>query len=655
MQQFGRSPRDTNIHFLESELQDREDEIALLKEIAVAVSSELNIEKVFQLVSERARLLIQAETLLIPVLNSENTHYTYRAGCGKNSDEIVGETLPLEYGICGWVWRNKRAWWRGVLSDLEEQEKNKWEYEAGHVILVPLIGKGHFLGGIAGINKLNGGDFTKRDLDLLTLFASQVSVAIENASLFAESEHAKLRAENYQRELEYLNNELAETNRQLEHLALHDSLTNLPNRSLILDRIQQSIFIAKRENKPFAVLMMDLNRFKEVNDTLGHDVGDKLLKKVSLRVQKILREVDMVGRLGGDEFIFIVPGAGIAGAILVANKLKAVLERPFRVGHYSLYVLASFGIAVYPHHGTDVSTLLKRVDVAMYVAKRENNDYFVYDPAEDLYSPRRLAQLGELRKAVDENELILHYQPKVDLKSGEVVGVEALARWPYLGRYFIPPVEFIPMLEQTGLIRPFTQWVLNTALQQYSEWRKSGFNVSMAVNLSMYSLRDPQLISQLSELIRKWKISRGMLILELTESAFMYDPVHIMDTLLRLNAMGIELSIDDFGTGYSSLSYLKRLPVQEIKIDQSFVQDMANDKDDAAIVRSIIELAHNLGLRVVAEGVENRMILDLLADLNCDKAQGHYISQAHPADELVDLLGKTNWPMEPVRNSDQTG
>jgi diguanylate cyclase (GGDEF)-like protein len=629
MNRAGRSKQGAQFQFLEDELRNREYEIALLKEIGDAVTSELHLEKVFTLVAERARTLIQADTLLIPILDPECTHYTYRAGAGKNANEIVGETFPLEYGICGWIWRHQCAWWHGALEKLDDIEKTRWEREAGNVIAVPLIGKRHFLGGIAGINKIGGGDFTKRDLDLLTMFASQVSIAIENATLFEESERAKLKAEKYQLELKKLNEELAGANKRLGHMALHDPLTELPNRTLVLERIQQSIHLAKRENKPFAILMMDLNRFKDVNDTLGHDVGDKLLKQVSARVQTLLRDVDTFGRLGGDEFVFIMPGSDAEGAMLIANRLKAVLESPFEIENHDLYVEASFGIAIAPQHGMDVSTLLKRADVAMYAAKQSNNDYFVYDPARDLNSPLRLTRLAELRRAVNENRLEIHYQPKINLASRQVIGVEALARWPHAGG-FVPPAEFIPVIEQTGLIRPFTKWILDTALCQLSEWWRSGHAVSMAVNLSPYNLRDPELPGQLSELMQKWEVDGNSLVLELTESAFLHDHGRMLETLTRLQAMGIKLSIDDFGTGYSSLSQLKKLPVREVKIDQSFIRDMISDKDDAMIVHSIVELAHNLGLGVVAEGVETREALHDLLKLGCDMAQGYHLGRPQP-------------------------
>ena len=386
--------KESQIFLLESQLRDREFEIAMLRETAEAISGELDLEKVFQVVAEHARKLILAETVLIPVLDQAQAQYIYRAGCGKNADEIVGESLPLDTGVCGWVWRHKRPWWRGVLDELEEEERNRWEKEAGSIILVPLIGKRHFLGGIAGINKIGGKDFTRRDLDLLTLFAHQASFAVENAELFDQLSKSKEQSEEYQRELQALNAELerrvaqrttalVDAVKELEHLAMHDMLTDLPNRSLVEDRLQQGIHIAKREKKVIALMMIDLNRFKEINDKHGHDVGDSLLKQVAMRLRRVLRQSDTAGRLGGDEFSIVLPSTDAAGATKVAEKLLKVMEPPFKVNDYMLTSACSIGIAVYPQHGEDVTSLCRSADVAMYAAKRSGRGYAVYRPGDD--------------------------------------------------------------------------------------------------------------------------------------------------------------------------------------------------------------------------------------------------------------------------------
>ena len=386
--------KESQLFLLESQLRDREFEIAMLRETAEAISGELSLDNVFQVVADHARKLLLAETVLIPVLDEKLGQYTYRAGCGKNADEIVGQSLPLDTGVCGWVWRHKRPWWHGVLKELDEEERNRWEKEAGTIILVPLIGKRHFLGGIAGINKIGSKDFTQRDLDLLTLFAHQVSYTIENAELFDQLNKSKQQSEEYQRELQALNTELerrvaqrtialADAVKELEHLALHDMLTDLPNRSLVEDRLQQGIHIAKREKKVISLMMIDLNRFKEVNDKHGHDVGDSLLKQVAMRLRRILRQSDTAGRLGGDEFSFVLPSTDAAGAMKVAEKLLKVMEPPFKVGDNTLSIACSIGIAVYPQHGEDVASLSRNADVAMYVAKRGGRGYAVYRPGDE--------------------------------------------------------------------------------------------------------------------------------------------------------------------------------------------------------------------------------------------------------------------------------
>jgi diguanylate cyclase (GGDEF)-like protein len=379
------------IFLLESELRDREIEVSLLKDTADAINSELDLPKIFQLAVTRARSLIMAETVLLPILNDNKTEYTYQAGCGKNSDEIVGQSLPIDAGVCGWVWRNQRPWWRGTLDELDEVERNRWEKEAGSIILVPLAGKSHFLGGLAGINKIGGGDFTKRDLYLLSLFASQVSYAIENAALFIQLSKSKEETEAYQRELQALNAELerrvaqrtlalADAVKELEHLALHDMLTDLPNRSLVEDRLQQGILMARREKKSLAYIMIDLNQLKEINDQHGHDVGDGLLRQVGLRLRRILRQSDTAGRLGGDEFALVLPATDAVGAIKVAEKLLKVFEPSFNVGDKILSRACSVGIAMYPEHGEDVSRLCQSAAMAMQTAKQRKIGYAVYSP-----------------------------------------------------------------------------------------------------------------------------------------------------------------------------------------------------------------------------------------------------------------------------------
>jgi diguanylate cyclase (GGDEF)-like protein len=424
-----------------------------------------------------------------------------------------------------------------------------------------------------------------------------------------------------------------------EHQALHDSLTDLPNRTLFHDRVHQALTSARRDHVPAAVMIMDLDRFKEVNDTLGHASGDELLKQVGFRLSESLRESDTVARLGGDEFGVLLPKVVDAeAAVAVARKLRTTLEEPFTIHGLALQMEASIGIALYPDHGDDVQSLLQRADVAMYVAKEHPAGCEVYTRERDDYSPDRLTLLTELRRAIDRGELVLHYQPKADLRTGDIHGVEALVRWQHPERGMIPPDEFIPPAQKTGVIGPLTMFVLDEALRQCRTWALQGLELCVAVNLSTRNLLDLHLPEAVGELLARWEVPAGLLELEITESTILADPVRAMQILSRLDGMGVRLSIDDFGTGYSSLAYLKRLPVDELKIDKSFILGMDESENDEVIVRSTIDLGRNLGLRVVAEGVESPQAWSRLAQLGCNVAQGYFLSRPVPADELTKWL-----------------
>jgi len=435
----------------------------------------------------------------------------------------------------------------------------------------------------------------------------------------------------------------------LRHQALHDSLTGLPNRAALHDRLGQALRVAAREGAPLALFLLDLNRFKEVNDTLGHDVDDALLQEVSRRIQGTLRASDTVARLGGDEFAVLLPGDDRDSAMVTARKLLAVLVEPVALHGQAIVTGGSVGIAVYPEHGDDAATLLRRADVAMYAAKRGGTGYAVYSLEQDQHSPSRLTLIGALQGAVARDELRLHYQPTVDVGAGQVHTVEALARWQHPERSLLLPDEFIPLAEGTGLIVPLTRWVLETAIRQMRTWRDAGLDLAVAVNLSAHALHDPDLPTLVADLLRAYDVPATRLRVELTESAVMADPAGALDVLTRLSALRLRIAIDDFGTGYSSLSYLKRLPIDEIKIDRSFVTHMTRDGDDATIVASTIGLGHSLGLRFVAEGVEDRATWQALDALGCDGAQGFYISHALPADELERWLRETSWARESHR------
>jgi diguanylate cyclase (GGDEF)-like protein len=430
-------------------------------------------------------------------------------------------------------------------------------------------------------------------------------------------------------------------------LALHDGLTGLPNRLLLADRIGQALKHADRSGQPIALLLLDLDRFKEINDTLGHHVGDLLLEQGARRLADRLRGSDTLARLGGDEFALLLPATDATAARQVAGAVLNALSEPFCVGDLTLSVEASIGIALAPDHGQDPDTLLQRADVAMYAAKARHTAVELYAAQDDDHSPARLALLGELRRAIDTDQLVLHYQPKADLTTGRLAGLEVLLRWQHPERGLIPPNDFIPLAERTGLIRPLTHWVLDRALAQLATWRQGGATLQLAVNVSTRNLADPGFPDDVADLLSRHAVRPGELELEVTESAVVADPAHAEAVLRRLSAMGISLAMDDFGTGYSCLANLERLPLNAIKIDKSFVQAMAGHPDAAAIVQSVIDLGGNLGLTVVAEGVETEDAWQDLAGRGCDLAQGYLLSRPVPAEQAGELLRA--WSRRPTR------
>lgn len=471
--------------------------------------------------------------------------------------------------------------------------------------------------------------FDKDDLQMLETLANHASIALENGRL-----------------VETLRTEAARN----QHQALHDELTGLPNRTLFNDRLTQAVQAATRAKKKVAVLLIDLDHFKDVNDSLGHHHGDLLLQEVGRRLRQALRDADTVARLGGDEFsVLLSEVTDEEGALATVEKLLKALNCPLELGDITVDVRGSIGIAMFPEHGREASTLLQRADVAMYLAKAANSGYEVYVKERDQSSASRLALVAELREAIQEGTLCVHYQPQVEIRTGRALGVEGLVRWMHPQRGSIPPDEFIPMAEQTGLIRPLTLFVLRTVLADLRGWVDNGFKLKAAVNLSARNLLDSELLAHIKDLLEENGVHPNLLQLEITESSIMADSTRGLEHLTRLNQMGIGLSIDDYGTGYSSLSYLKTLPVQELKIDKSFVFEMNGYNNDEVIVRSTIELAHNLGLRVVAEGVEEETVLTRLRSLGCDVAQGYHLGRPMPIDKLQEWLA-VNYP---IRSSEE--
>jgi diguanylate cyclase (GGDEF)-like protein len=426
------------------------------------------------------------------------------------------------------------------------------------------------------------------------------------------------------------------------HQATHDALTGLPNWELLRDQLDQGLSAASRSAGEIALLLIDLDRFKEINDSLGHSYGDKLLCQVGPRLRSVLRDGDTVARLGGDEFAVLLPLVdGVGEARSVAERLRVALHRPFDVEGVPLDVEASIGIVVSPWHGTDTEALLRNADIAMYVAKEDKAGAVVFQPLEHVTAPSRLTLLGDLRRALEgTDELFLSYQPKYTLDSERIEGVEALLRWQHPTQGLIPPGEFIPAAEGTGIILPLTERVLDLALAQMRIWIDAGHGVPVAVNLSTRCLLDAGLPDLVERLLQEHGVPAELLRLEVTESAVMGEAARSMEVLQRLHDLGVKLSIDDFGTGYSSMAYLRRLPVDELKIDRSFVLGMTTAPHDAVLVRTAIDLGHNLGLTVVAEGVDGAEHVTALRALGCDIAQGFHFARPMGGAQLSDLLAR---------------
>jgi diguanylate cyclase (GGDEF)-like protein len=406
-----------------------------------------------------------------------------------------------------------------------------------------------------------------------------------------------------------------------QHDANHDQLTGLSNRRVFRDEVEAALQQAARRGQKVAVVLLDLDGFKTVNDQLGHHIGDLVLKEIASRLDGYRRATDGLARLGGDEFGMLLPNDGADTATAVARRLLELVEQPCIVSGFPVSVSGSFGIAVYPHHGPDVDTLIQHADVAMYLAKNTEDRIQTYNGENDRTRRGRFDLLGDLQSAIDTNELVMHYQPKIDLRTGAVTGVEALVRWQHPALGLIPPDEFIGLAEHTDLIGPLTDAVLELAIAQLSDWHRQGIEVTVAVNGSAGNLHDLAFPTRVAEILRRHTVDPRWLELEITENTVVTDPVRTAAVLRALRDMGVQLAIDDFGTGYSSLAHLRQLPVQIVKIDRSFVSDMLLRPEDGVVVRSIIDLAHNLGMTTTAEGVEDSGVLESLTMSGCDGAQ----------------------------------
>jgi diguanylate cyclase (GGDEF)-like protein len=587
-----------------------------------------NLEQLAGSVLRRTREVLRAERaelVLLPVAGGDAVRIELVG------DEVTARRTGEDLG---------RHWWSGALAGraVYLPQTREQAVDLKDAMAAPLVGDG-VVGVIVVADRV--GDVSTFDADDLKLFetiANHVTVALENGRLIQR---------------------LRERAAENEHQAMHDALTGLPNRRMFQAAVRDAI--ARDPEGAAAVLLMDLDRFKEVNDTLGHAVGDLLLRETGHRLQQRVGDRGLVARLGGDEFGIVLPGAAGRQVVADAADLLRSFEQPFELGDLSLSVYASVGITIAPDHGSDSATLLQRADVAMYSAKEDSSSVEIYEPARDQHSRRRLALSSDLHQGIESGQLVVHYQPKADLRSGCVVGAEALVRWEHPDLGLVPADEFVPLAEQTGLIRPLTVAVLDAALGACADWRHgAGLRVPVAVNLSIRGLLDASVVADVDRLLGRHGVDPEDLTLEITESAVMGDAGRTFAALDRLDRLGVRLSIDDFGTGHSSLSYLKRLPVDEVKIDKSFVFSLARDQADEAIVRSVIDLGHNLGLRVVAEGVENQETWSMLHRLGCDAAQGYLLSRPVPADDFGRWVARSGRgvagspPPVPLRSADAT-
>jgi diguanylate cyclase (GGDEF)-like protein len=573
------------------------------REIAAAGA---DVDAVMRLVLARSQALTGADGAMVSLVEGEEL--LTRAASGISAG-LVGRRRPLRETVARFAIEG------GVpllISDCETDPRINRELQKltgdRSLICVPLFQGGEVIG---ALNVLSSSEarLTERNRQTMEMVSVILSAAVSYAALVAQSE---------------LN----------EYQAVHDALTGLPNRTLFRQQIQAATATADADGG-FAVVIMDLDRFKEINDSMGHPAGDALLVEVARRVESALRTSDTVARLGGDEFgLLLAASTGTGGLEAVLDLVREAIEAPIMFHDVPLAISGSMGVAAFPEHGRDPETLLRHADVAMDAAKRSDLPFAVYDEADNRSDPSRLKLIAELRRGLRRRELVLHYQPKARLASGVVDSVEALVRWNHPERGLVFPDAFIPLAQETGLIRPLTRYVLEEAVRQCREWQGAGLELAVSVNLSARNLLDVGFPDQVERLLAGAGLSPSLLELEITETTMLSDGARTKSALDRLSALGIRISIDDFGTGYSSLAYLRRLPISEIKIDRSFVMNMDGCEDDAVIVRSTIDLGRNLGLAVVAEGVESEGIWTELRRLGCTSAQGYYLTRPVPADEL---------------------
>ena len=736
---------------LEEELYKRNQQIALFKEVVMAVRERFDLEGIFHMVASFAQGLIKAETVLIPVLDDNCSTYTYRAGCGLNAEEIVGESLDLNLGICGWVWKNQRPWWHGVLDELDEEERNKWEKEVGSVILVPVVGRNHFLGGIAGINKIGGRDFDRNDLDLLTLLASQVAIAIDNnslieqleqanRSLFSEKEKAQVTLSSIgdavittdtEGRIEYLNpvaeqlfatslsaarskrlaqlgtllfeesrldagnlvehslregglpeqfktlilmqgerreiylepnaapirdqnghafgvvlvlrdvTQTHELANQLSHQATHDALTGIFNRREFEYRIKQAIHDAQVSGSEHTLLYMDLDQFKVINDTCGHIAGDELLKQYTAQLVDLLRQDDILARIGGDEFGLLLQNSTTQQALVTTNKILELTQHfRFAWEDKTFTIGISIGLININRQSKSVLHIMSRVDAACHMAKEAGrNRIYVHDEADQALHARHgeMEWTPRITKALEEQRMVLHYQSIVhrDAPADLASHYEILIRMIDESGKLTAPGAFLPAAERYNLIATIDRWVVSTYFRWLAEHPGHLHALELgSVNLSGHSLGDDGCLTHIENQLREFAIPPEKICFEITETEAIANLSKATNFINRLKSIGCKFALDDFGSGFSSYAYLKQLPVDFLKIDGMFVKDIATDPADYAMVESINHIGHVMGRKTIAEFVENQRIMDTLSQLGVDYMQGYGIAKPRPLSDL---------------------
>ena len=612
-----RKINETRLNKYQKELLERNENLRLTNELSFQLQG---LDDMTSIVHNTLNILsteLNTPLISIYMLDTENNNLKLvsHQGFEKCLTEI-GKVLPLEDNPNGIALNERRV---VTVRDISRTENSSEALRdnltsAGFqcAAILPLFYGNEALGTINLVYK-RAVDFNDMFIETMSSISNTVSLALINARHLTD----------------------------LRTQATHDILTGLANRNLLHQQFKQYLAKSRKKSAHPSLMLIDLDRFKEVNDTLGHPTGDLLLKQIGPRLQEVVEENGLVCRLGGDEFAVLTTGK--ENAVDIATRLQDAIRRPFNIEHMTLEIDSSIGIAQYPEHGNNSHDLLRSADVAMYGAKRSNLGYLVYDENLDYNTPERLALISELSRASKEDQLILHYQPKFDLNKSEIVAFEALVRWQHPERGLLYPDSFIPMAELSEVIHPMTECIITSAISQIMEWSEQGFEHRVAVNLSSRNIIDDRCLNFLREILARTSINPACLELEITETMLMQDPDKSADILNRISELGIQISIDDFGTGYSSLAYLHRLPINTLKIDRTFVQDMVKSKHDSMIVRSTIELAHNLGLEVVAEGVEDKATMDLLKEMGCDQIQGYYISRPQPAQNFsIDKMRSIN-------------